>query len=264
MSVSRRLAGLEGELGARLFHRTTRSLSLTAEGETFLPYAQTMLEIHDEALLQVGPSKSELKGTLKLTAPSRLGRTVVVPVVTRLLAENPLLQLDLDLSDSQVDLIGEGLDLAVRVAQLPSSELIATRLADNPRVLCASPGYLSARGVPRSLEELLAHSLITLHATDVWPFETDGELRRLRVSGRFSTNSVEAMIQLSLRGAGIALTTYWDVKACLDRGDLVRIDLQDVTLEELAIWAVFPTRKLTPPRVQAAISALREALRPGS
>src|SRR5664279_5741516 len=132
MLVSRRLASLETELGARLFHRTTRSLSLTAEGEAFLPHAVTLIEARDSALDSVSSSGSGLSGVLKITAPNVIGHSVVVPVVAGLIADNPALRVDLTLSDGVIDIATAGLDVAVRVAVMTPSDMIATRVADNP------------------------------------------------------------------------------------------------------------------------------------
>jgi len=137
MAVSRRLAALEAQVGARLFHRTTRVLSLTPEGEAFLPYAGTLLETQDQALATLASSDSGLSGILKVTAPNVIGHSIVDPTAAELMNENPSLRVDLTLTDGVVDIAASGLDIAIRVAPLQASNLIATRLADNPRVLCA-------------------------------------------------------------------------------------------------------------------------------
>lgn len=260
MAVSRRLAGLEAELGVRLIHRTTRALSLTAEGEAFLPHANSLIETQEAALDAIGPDAAGLSGTLKLTAPNRIGRSILVPILSELIAANPSLRVELSLSDGLVDIAAAGMDLAIRVSPLESSELIAARLADNPRILCAAPGYLGRFGAPRRLADLARHACLGLQAMDGWPFEIDGETRSLRVHGPFSTNSVEAVLAACLEGTGIALISYWDVWQHLERGELIRIRLADAVPDELGIWAVFPTRRHMPQRVRALIDAVRTRL----
>jgi len=260
MMVSRRLAGLEAELGARLFHRTTRSLSMTPEGEAFLPHAVTLIEVRDAALDSVSSGGAGLSGVLKITAPNVIGHSVVVPVVAALIADNPALRVDLTLSDGIIDIATAGLDVAVRVALMKPSDMIATRVADNPYTLCASPDYIARFGAPATTEDLAGHACIKLHAMETWPFTRDGETHRFRIGGSFSTSTVDAVRAACIAGVGIAMLTYWDVHKQIDHGELRRIVLMDVKPLEVGIWAVYPTRTLVPARVRAFIDALRERL----
>lgn len=260
MLVSRRLAGLEAELGARLFHRTTRSLSLTPEGEAFLPHAATLIEARDSALDSVSTGGFGLSGRLKVTAPNVIGHAVVVPVVAGLIADNPGLRVDLTLSDGVVDIATAGLDVAVRVAVLKPSELVATRVADNPFVLCASPDYISRFGSPATTQELIGHPCIRLHAMDSWGFTRGGEVHRVRIAGPLSANTVDAVRAACIAGVGIAMMTYWDVHEQVERGELQRIVLADAKPQEIGIWTVVPTRTQMPARVRAFIDALRARL----
>jgi DNA-binding transcriptional LysR family regulator len=264
MLVSRRLAGLEAELGARLFHRTTRSLSLTPEGEAFLPHAVTLIEARDSALDSISSGGSGLSGVLKVTSPNVIGHSVVVPVVAELIADNPALRVDLTLSDSVIDIATAGLDVAVRVALMKPSDMIATRVADNPFTLCASPGYIARFGEPTTTDDLAAHRCIKLHAMDNWPFTRDGEMQRVRISGHLSASTVDAVRAASIAGVGIAMLTYWDVNTQIEGGELKRIVLADVKPLEIGIWAVFPTRTQMPARVRAFIEALRDRLLAGT
>lgn len=260
MLVSRRLAGLEAELGARLFHRTTRSLSLTPDGEAFLPHAVTLIEARDSALDSVSSGGFGLSGVLKITSPNVIGHSVVVPVVADLLADNPALRVDLLLSDSVIDIATAGLDVAVRVALMKPSEMIARRLADNPFTLCASPAYVARVGEPVTTKDLLNHACIKLHAMDNWPFTLNGEIIRVRISGPLSANTVDAVRAACVSGAGIAMLTYWDVHEQIRRGELQHIVLADVQPLAIGIWAVVPTRTQMPARVRAFIDALGSRL----
>ena len=190
MTVSRRLATLEGELGVRLFHRTTRSVSLTAEGETFLPFATTLLEASEGARVSLKSNAGTASGVLKVTAPSVFGQSVIMPLIPDLLAEHPALRVDLTLSDSIVDIVGLGIDVAIRIATLRDSALIARPLAPNPRVLCASPAYLERYGIPATMDALLNHRRIALHGMPYWPFMRHGEAVAMRAEGVFSAKTV--------------------------------------------------------------------------
>lgn len=260
MLVSRRLAGLEMELGARLFHRTTRSLSLTPEGEAFLPHAAALIAARDQALESVSSGGVGLSGVLKVTAPNVIGHAVVVPVVAGLIADNPALRVDLNLSDGVVDITTAGIDVAVRVGLMKPSELIASKVADNPFTLCASPAYVARFGLPARMEDLIARPCIRLHGMDGWTFTRGGDMHRVRVTGPLSANTVDAVRAACIAGVGIAMMTYWDVHEQVERGALQRIVLEDARPLEIGIWAVIPSRTQRPARVRAFIDALRDRL----
>ncbi|MCE7761461.1 LysR family transcriptional regulator [Pseudomonas putida] len=260
MTVSRRLAALEGELGVRLFHRTTRAVSLTAEGETFLPFATTLLEASEGARVSLKSYAGTASGVLKVRAPTVFGQSVIMPLIPALLEEHPALRVDLTLSDSIVDIVGLGIDVAIRIATLPDSALIARTLAPNPRVLCASPMYLECHGVPTTMESLLNHRRIALHGMPHWPFMRDGEAVVLRAEGVFSANSVDAVRTACRQGLGVAMLTYWDVLDDLAAGTLRLVELEDVSPEQLFITAILPTRQHVPHRVSVFLLQLEAVL----
>ncbi len=249
-AASRRLAALEARLGARLMHRTTRSVTLTGEGEAFLPHAQAAL----------ASGREEAAGLLRVTAPANFGRRVVAPLLPPLLASHPDLRVDLLLTDSLVDIVAEGIDTAVRIARLRDSALVARRLAESPVLLCAAPAYLARAGTPRRLADLAEHDCLALGGGGHWTFELGGRPRRVRVSGRFGSNSLEAVREACLGGAGLALFSAWDVAEELERGALVAVELDALPPQELAIWAVYPTARLLPPKVRVFVSALQDVL----
>jgi DNA-binding transcriptional LysR family regulator len=218
MQVSRRIAALEEELSTRLLHRTTRSVSLTPEGEAFLPYALVILDAEESARSELGQERSAVRGHLKLTAPSVFGQEVILPLLTALLRQHPELKVELDLSDRVFDIVASGYDLAIRIATLKDSDLVARRLAAHRRVLCASPEYLADRGVPRKLADLDHHDCILLAPLGKWPFVIDGELHRVQLSGRLTTTSVEAVRAVALSGCGVAMLARWDVRQHLLSG----------------------------------------------
>lgn len=260
MQISRRVAALEDELGVRLFHRTTRSVSLTSEGELFVPYATTMIDAEDNAKSELRPAGAKAKGVLRVTAPSVFGQSVIVPMLSRLLETHPELSVDLDLSDRVVDIVGQGLDLALRLAPLNDSELIAQRITSSPRVICASPDYLIRNGRPTLLSDLDVHHCIQLQAIPRWPFVIDGELIRRRVKGRVTTSSVDAVRSAAIQGLGLAMLTSWDIIRQVRDGSLEIIQLQDAEMEDLSVWAVTPTRRYTPARVKVFLNALATEL----
>ncbi|AUO22393.1 LysR family transcriptional regulator [Pseudomonas sp. NC02] len=260
MQVSRRVAALEEELGTRLFHRTTRSVSLTSEGQLFLPYASTIIDAEDSAKSELGPASAKAKGVLRMTAPSVFGQSIVVPMLSRLLEAHPDLSVDLDLSDKVIDIVGQGLDLALRLAPLGDSELVAKRITSNPRVICASPDYLRRHGRPTKLTELAAHHCIQLQAIPRWPFIIDGALTRKRVNGRVNTSSVDAVRSAAIQGLGLAMLTSWDIIRQVRDGKLEIVELQDAEMEDLSVWAVTPSRRFTPMRVKIFLGALEDEL----
>lgn len=223
-----------------------------------------LLEARDSAAESVSSVRSGLSGVLKVTAPNVIGHAVVVPLVAKLIAENPALRVDLTLSDSVMDVASVGLDVAVRVAPMKPSDVIATKLADNPYTLCASPAYIARFGQPATLGDLASHRCIRLHAMDTWPFKRGSELERLRVSGPLSANTVDAVRAACIAGVGIAMMTHWDVHKQLEHEELKRIVLGDAEPAELGIWAVYQSRRHMPVRVRAFIDELRQRLLAGT
>lgn len=260
MQVSRRIAALEEDLGVRLFHRTTRSLTLTAEGEAFVQYAQAMVDAESGARAELSPLPKTASGVLRMTAPSGFGHSILLPMLPRLLDANPDLCVDLDLSDRQVDIVGQGLDVALRIAPLEDSELIAKKIAHNPRLICAAPAYLKRHGRPATVAELDHHKCIRLCSVRRWPLIIDGELTRKRMEAFVTTTSVEAARTAAVQGLGLAMLSYWDVFRQLADGSLVQIELQDAAMEQLSVWAVIPSRRYVPNRVSVFLAALESEI----
>lgn len=260
MIASRRLAALERQLGVRLMHRTTRAVSLTHEGESFLGYALTMLETEDAARAIVAPVSASVSGLLRMTAPAAFGRKVVAPLVPQMLLENPDLRIDLHLTDSVVDIVAAGFDVAVRIGRLQDSSLIARRLAANVRLLCAAPAYLSRAGTPRQTADLAAHECITLTGITHWPFDLGARRRDVKINGRFSSSSIEAVHAACTHGMGLALLSSWDVDEDVRSGALRVVPLRDAQPQELAISVVYPTARMLPRKVQLLIETLAKRL----
>lgn len=260
MTVSRRLASLEHELEVRLVHRTTRSVSLTPEGEAFLPFSKTLLEASEAAKVTLKTNAGTAIGVLKVTAPTVFGQAVIMPLIPGLLAEYPALHVDLHLSDAIVDIVSLGIDVAIRIATLHDCALVARSLAPNPRVLCASPGYLAQHGVPTTLDDLRRHRCIALHGMPHWPFVQEGEAVGFKGESVFSANSVEAVRTASKQGLGLAMLTYWDVRDDVENNTLRLVELEGATPEQLFITAVLPTRRHVPQRVRVFLERLEASL----
>lgn len=260
MTVSRRLASLEEDLGVRLLHRTTRAIALTDEGEEFLPYAKTLTETEQSARNLFSPDKQGATGQLRITAPSGFGRRTIIPLLPALMAENPELKIDFQLSDNVTDIVGLGYDVAIRIAPLRDSRLVAQRLADNPRVLCASPDYLARFGTPQLLADLHQHNCLRLSGVPQWSFIVDDHISSVSVEGRFSGSNVEGVRTLCVAGSGIAQLSAWDVQQELAAGELIEIALRDAQPQLLGVWALFPTARHLPTRVTVFLNALKQAM----
>lgn len=252
---------LEEELGVRLVHRTTRKVSLTEEGVAFLPHAEEVLESIEAARASVGVGETLPKGILRVTAPASFGRMHLMPALKGFLSRYPDLYIDLRLTDTIVDLVEGGFDIAIRNADLKNSTLIARKLAPDKRIVCASPGYLAKFGEPRSPEELRNHQCINLVGLESLVFDTpDGQVS-IKTKGRFRTDHGEAVRDGCVAGLGIAMSATWSVYKHLERGDLVQI-LKDYPLvSEAAIWAVYPSSRLLAPKVRAFIDYFGECYR---
>lgn len=263
MKATRLIASLEQELGVRLLHRTTRALSLTDEGMVFLPHARALVEEKAAALASVTGARAEASGLLRVTASIAFGRKVVAPLAVDFMTRHPAVAVDLTLTDTFLDLVAEGIDLALRLGTPGNSALIARRLADSPQLLVAAPSYLARHGAPARLSDLSQHECLTSGARANWSFEAAGGGRSVRVTGRFTANSADAILEACRGGLGIANLSRWTVGADIAAGRLVPILLEDAAPQAFAIWAVYPSRQLVPAKVRLFIAALAAQLAPG-
>lgn len=247
------ISKLEASLGVRLIHRTTRRVSLTEEGVAFLPHAENVLASVEAARASVGAGSLLPRGTLRVTASASFGRMHLLPAITAFLAKYPDLQIDLKLSDTIVDLVEGGFDIAIRNSQLKDSSLIAKKLAPDHRIVCASPQYLQKFGEPLSPKELLDHQCITLIGLEKWTFSDAGKTIDIKASGNFRTDNGEAVRDACINGLGITVSSKWSIYKQLSEGTLVQL-LPDYPLSsDTAIWAVYPSSRLLAPKVRAFI-----------
>lgn len=262
-AVSRQVGDLETRLGVRLLHRTTRRLSLTDEGEVFHARAKDLLGALDDAESEVAARKGEAEGVLKVTAPVSFGLQQLAPLWPRFMAKHPRVRLEVTLSDRFVDLVEEGVDLAVRIARLESSSLVSRKLSSTHLVLCASPRYLRKHGRLQHPSELAQHAVIAyslLSVGDDWQFTGPEGPVHVRVAPRMRTNSGDTCRAAALEHEGIVLEPSFMVADDLAAGTLVRVLPQYRSLE-LGIYAVYPSRKFLAPKVRALVDYLAQAFR---
>jgi DNA-binding transcriptional LysR family regulator len=256
--ASSHISKLEESLGVRLVHRTTRRVSLTEEGKAFLPHAEEVLSSVEAARASVGAGNALPTGTLRVTAPASFGRMHLMPALKGFLSRYPDLTLDFRFSDSIVDLVEGGFDIAIRNSDLKDSTLIARKLAPDHRIVCASPDYLAKFGEPGSPQDLHDHQCISLTGLESWVFDSpDGRLT-IKTKGSFRTDNGEAVRDACAAGLGIAMNSTWSVYQHLHRGELVQV-LRDFPLvSDTAIWAVYPSLRLLAPKVRAFIDYFAE------
>jgi DNA-binding transcriptional LysR family regulator len=262
--VSKQLSALEDRLGVRLLNRTTRRVSLTEVGSAYFERCKRILADVDEAEAAVTTAHNSPRGLLKITAPSTFAHRHVAPHLPAFLDRYPEVQVQLLVADRLVDLVEEGMDLAIRIAQLKDSSLIARKLAPNHRKLVAAPGYVEKWGMPKRPEDLQDHALITLQPgspINDWHFVVDGEERVIRARGLIATNHGDSILALALSGAGLAMLAAHVVGEYVQDGQLISV-LDDMVSEDVPIYAVYPSNRHLSPKVRAFVDYLVEIYGP--
>ncbi len=255
--VSKRLRRLEDRLGTRLLQRTTRQLALTEAGQGYYKRVVAILASVEEAEAFVTRRSAMARGTLKVSAPTAFGRMHIAPHLGAFLADNPDLSFNLDLSDELIDIVGEGYDLAIRIAELEDSSLVARRLAPVHRVLCAAPSYMERCGAPSTIEDLqLNHSCISTTQQEVWRLAGPNGIETVRTGGPIRTNSSEVVREALLAGLGIALRSTWDIGPELREGRLQIVLPQYRASKNVGLHAVYPSRRFLPAKVRVFIDFL--------
>lgn len=242
--ISKRIGILEGVLGVRLFHRTTRRVVVSEDGERVYAYAQKILENIDQLYDDVTATRRTPRGQLRICSSFGFGRNILAPAIADLVESYPSLQVRFEVFDRLVDIISDGFDLDIRVGDEISPHLIAKRLATNYRVLCASPKYLARHGAPKSLHELSNHDCLVIkerdHPFGVWKLHSGADEETVKVTGPLSSNHGEIVLRWAVGGAGIMLRSLWDAGPYIERGELVRV-LPEYR-QDANIWAVYPQR----------------------
>lgn len=263
--ASARLSKLENQVGADLLHRSTRKVSLSLEGAEFLPFAREILAQEDAARAALGHGEKQVSGTLRFAASSTFAQQYIAPILPEFLDRHPGINLELKLSDTQMNLIEGGYDLALRNYAIEDSSLRARKLADDRRILCASPEYLQKHGVPQSPDDLKEHQLVTfmggparplVGATDVPPatFPPAGGSHRILCDDGASMRIATAA------GIGISINSLWSVHRELTKGTLVQV-LPDYSVDDQsAIWLVYPKSNVLTAKVRVFIDFLLEKI----
>ncbi|NOT70312.1 MAG: LysR family transcriptional regulator [Hyphomicrobium sp.] len=258
--VSKRISLLEDRLGARLFQRTTRQLTLTETGEGYFKRVVDILSLVEEAEDYVSRRNTKPRGTLKISAPTSFSRLHITPHLPAFLARYPDIEIDMQLTDNFVDIIREGFDLAVRIGELEDSSLVARKLAKESRVICASPKYLAAAGTPKTIEDLDAHNCLLAGAQDMWRLDgPDGPIE-VRVKGNIRSNSADFIRTALTQGLGLALRATWDIGAELERGELQIVLPEYTGSSKNGIFAVYPCREFMPSKVNTFIEFFGDLL----
>lgn len=254
--ISREVARLEDRLQVRLLYRTTRRVSVTDAGRTFLERCRRLVEEREEAFAAVSESDGAPRGHLRLTCSIAYGERFIVPLVNRFLLTHPQLSVSIDLTNRLVDLVGEGFDLAVRTgASLDDSRLIAVRLASRRRYLCASPSYQERHGAPVGLDDLSHHQCLTGTA-DLWHFDDQGRQVSFRPIGSWRCNSGFAVLDAARQGLGLCQLPDFYVETDLASGTLISLLDQHRPPDE-GIWAVYPHRRHLSPKVSLLVDYLK-------
>lgn len=256
--VTKHIASLENRLGARLFQRTTRKVSITEAGGIYFEATSRILADLELADHAISSTRLEPRGTLRVAAPHSFGTRHLAPLLPEFAQLYPEISLELGLNDRLADLVDEGWDVAIRIGQLKDSSLIATKLAPCRMTVCASPAYLEARGQPRKVSDLSAHNcLIYTLSNDIGPKQwTFGQRReiRVRVSGNISANSGDALLVAALAGQGLAYLPTFIVASDLAAGRLTEVELDHPPIELGAVHAVYPSNRTAPAKLKAFLA----------
>lgn len=262
-TVSRHISELEHDLGIALFNRSTRGLVLTEGGRVFREHALVVVKSLEDAREATSALNRSPRGLLRVTLPGAFGRRHVVRHLPEFMDRYPKIDVDCVITDSVLNVIDSGIDLAIRIGALPDSRLMARQLATHRRVVCASPGYVAQHGYPAAPADLAHHTALrfALAADDRW-FLVDGSRsgaaagHAVQLQGRLRVDDTDALLELAIAGRGVALLPVWAIGTALREGKLIRL-LPDweaqPTRAEPAIWAVYPPKKTVSSKVRAFI-----------
>lgn len=251
-AATQRIQELEARVGTQLLHRTTRAVSLSADGEVFLAHAKRIISSVEDAFADLQQSPDAIQGELRIASSASFGRRMITPYVADFLAMYPKVSIQLDMSDGVVDIVEQGFDMAIRLGELAPSTLKARALAASPRVVVAAPDYLAREGIPERPDDLKAHNCLVRADVRTWRFRaTDEAGLEVRVSGNFSTNLAEGITEAALSGLGIARKCVWEIAEHLETGALVTLLDSYIVVPEWRVFAVRSPSHRPPPRVRA-------------
>ena len=264
-AVSKLVTRLETRLGVRLLQRTTRALHLTEEGEVFYAAARRIVGEIETLEEQITGHSGTPQGLLRVTTSLAFASHQLAPVLSEFLARHPLVQLDLLPTDRVIDMVEEGIDIAIRIGRLADTSFMARKIGEDKRLICAAPSYLARHGTPRRPEELARHNCIVSRERahlNRWPFKIDGQVGEVEVGGRVTISEGEMQMQLALQGIGIARLTRLTLARAIRDGALVPL-LDDFSADEpVPIHAVYPHRRHLAAKVPAFVNFLIEKFTP--
>lgn len=263
-TVSKHIAALEERLGTKLLNRSTRSITLTEAGKEYYNHCIRILNDFQEAEASIGKGKIKPAGTLRLSTSAAFGRTFILPYLHEFLTAYPDINIDLLFDDDYIDLVKEGIDLAIRIGPLADSTLIARKIGASPRIVVASTEYLVKHGRPKKPGDLIKHDclLYALQKTpDLWYFNStqEGE-ESVRVNGRLKASSPDAICDATIAGLGISILHEWYARPFIDSGQLKMI-LPEYRPSAYDIHAVYPERRFVAPKVKRMIEFIAEKLK---
>lgn len=265
--VSRAVTRLERRLGTTLLHRSTRRVSLTDEGVTFLQGCRRVLEEIGEVERSVTSGESP-GGVLRISASVLFGQDLIVPLLPEFMARYPKLEVQLSLADRHVDLIEEKIDVAIRLGRLASSSLIAKKIGEQRRLIVASPAYLAQHGRPKTPDDLLDHNCLLWDEghdhLNRWPFEVNGTMRHIKARGRLVVNNAQALLHLAVLGVGITRMSEYFARPLIRRGELVSLLEVSHRDEANPVHALYARTNIAKPRVRAFLDFLTEKFSPDS
>ncbi len=256
--VSRQVSALETRLATKLLHRTTRKVSMTEVGRIYYQHCRQVLDGLEEAERAITNLQSKPRGLLKITAPITYGERTLAPLINDFAVRYPELEIRVNLTNQKIDLIDEGIDLAIRLGQLEDSSMMAKRLGSRTQYVCASPDYIARFGMPHSLSELEQHSCLQGNL-DYWRFQEEGKARNIRVRGSLKCNSGRALVDAALKGVGITQLPDYYVLPHIDSGELVTL-LSQYRQPDDGIWALYPHNRHLSPKVRLLLDFLAEEL----
>lgn len=262
-AVSRHLNALEQRLNLRLLHRTTRRLSPSEDGRLFYEQAKAILAAIEEAEASLVEGEANISGKIYVNVPVSFGVLHLAPLWQPFLNTYPRVTLDISLNDRIVDLVAEGFDLAIRIAELPNSTLVTRKLASTQVMLCASPQYLNTYGTPKSAADLSQHRTLSYSNwsdKEIWLFEEHGQKQSHPLKSALHTNNGDTCRMLALQGGGITLQPDFLIGTDIAEGQLVHV-LPQLKFKELGIYAVYPSRKRLPNRVRCLVDYLTESFK---
>ena len=259
-AVSKTIAQLEGRLQVSLLIRSTHGLTPTEAGLRFYERAKAALREADEAELAARGAGAGLSGCLRVSAATTFARLYILPLLPRFLDHHPDLEIDVILDDRVIDLVAEGVDVSLRMGNLPDSAAVARKLATGGRSVFATPNYLARAGEPESPADLAAHEIIIYsQLTDVWSFTRDGTEASVTVHGRIRVNAAEGLRAAVLADMGLTIGSDWMFGPELADGRIVRV-LTDWSLPQIDLWAVFPAGRMASAKARAFASFVEAAL----